>query len=445
MNSVRLLALALSFVTSATLAAAAASDHKAQIAPHVVRTKSAGIDLIAYPTEVKDVVTIVGSLPAGDAFAGSGNAAVPTLVGMMLERGTKSEDQFKIAQQLEDVGAEINFEVGIQLLEIHAKCLKKDLPLVIRLIAEQLRTPAFAPEEFAKARQAAVGELQQAMQETSARANETFARAIFPPGHPNHPASTEEMIAAVKSAKLEDLQRFHREHYGPAHLMLIVVGDVDVPHLQADVAKGFSGWTGGSEYLRANPAAAATAAREESVSVPGKASVSVILGEATGLRYHDPDALALRVATAILGSGFTSRLMSTVRDKEGLTYDIGAGMAEDALTDGDWRITATFAPSLMPKGIASTQRELARWARDGVTEEELAARKTDIIGVYQVSLASTGGIAAALQQAILRGYPVSWLDEYPHAIEALTLDEVNRAIKKHIDPAKLVLVRAGSV
>jgi zinc protease len=253
------------------------------------------------------------------------------------------------------------------------------------------------------------------------------------------------MIAAVKSAKLEDLQRFHREHYGPAHLMLIVVGDVDVPHLQANVAKGFSGWTGGSDYLRASPVAAATAAREESVSVPGKASVSVILGEATGLRYRDPDALALRVATAILGSGFTSRLMGTVRDKEGLTYDIGAGMGEDALTDGDWRISATFAPSLMPKGIASTQRELARWARDGVTGEELAARKTDIIGVYQVSLASTGGIAAALQQAILRGYPVSWLDEYPHAIEALTLDEVNRAIKKHIDPAKMVLVRAGSV
>ena len=74
-----------------------------------MRTKSAGIDLIAYPTEVKDVVTIVGSLPAGDAFAGSGNAAVPTLVGMMLERGTKSEDQFKIAQQLEDVGADAVF------------------------------------------------------------------------------------------------------------------------------------------------------------------------------------------------------------------------------------------------------------------------------------------------------------------------------------------------
>lgn len=425
--------------------AASAADSKAQIAPQVVRTKTAGIDLVAYPTAVKDVVTIVGSLPAGDAFAGSGNKAVPTLVGMMLERGTKSEDQFKIAQQLEDVGAEISFEVGIQLVEIHAKCLKKDLPLVIRLIAEQLRTPAFAPAELAKAQQAAVGELQQELQDTNARAGEAFARTIFPQGHPNRPAATEEMIEAVKSAKLEDLQSFYREHYGPAHLMLIVVGDVDVSQLQAQVAKGFSGWSGGVDYLRAAAPAVAAAAHEESIAVPGKASVSLLIGEATGLRYRDPDTLALRIGTAILGSGFTSRLGSTVRDKEGLTYDIGAGVAEDALNDGYWRITATFAPSLLAKGIASSQRELDRWAREGVTAQELAARKTDIVGVYQVSLATTAGLATALQQAILRGYPISWLDEYPRAIQAVTLDEVNRAIKKHIDPSKMVLVKAGSV
>jgi zinc protease len=438
MNSLKMLSTGLLLLTGASLAAPILA---AQIAQHIVRAKAAGVDLIAYPTAVKDVVTIVGSLPAGDAFAGSGNAAVPTLVGMMLDRGTKSEDQFKIAEELESVGAEINFEVGVQLVEIHAKCLKKDLPLVIRLIAEQLRNPAFAPAEFAKAQQAAVGSLQHALESTNNRASEAFDRAIFPKGHPNHPASTQEMIAAVQSAKIEDLKRFHQEHYGPAHLTLIAVGDLDVRALQADVAKGFGGWSGGSDCLRA----AAPAAREESVPVPGKASVSLVLGEATGLRYRDPDSLALRVGTAIFGSGFTSRLMGSVRDKEGLTYDIGAGMGEDAVTDGYWRINASFAPSLLEKGIASTRRELARWSREGVTAEELAARKTDLVGSYQVSLATTGGLAAALQQAIVRGYPVSWLDDYPRAIDALTLEEVNRAIKKHIDPGKMVLVKAGTV
>jgi zinc protease len=442
MNSLKMLSTGLLLLTGASLAAPILA---AQIAQHIVRAKAAGVDLIAYPTAVKDVVTIVGSLPAGDAFAGAGNAAVPTLVGMMLDRGTKSEDQFKIAEQLESVGAEINFEVGIQLVEIHAKCLKKDLPLVVRLIAEQLRNPAFAPAEFAKAQQAAIGSLQHSLENTNARASEAFDRAIFPKGHPNRPVSTEEMIAAVQSAKIEDLKRFHEQHYGPAHLTLIAVGDLDARSLQASVAKAFGGWTGGSDFLHAAAPAVTAAPQEESIPVPGKASVSVVLGEATGLRYRDPEALALRVGSAIFGSGFTSRLMGSVRDKEGLTYDISAGMGEDALTDGYWRIGATFAPALLEKGIASTRRELLRWSREGVTAEELAARKTDIVGSYQVSLATTGGLATALQQAVLRGYPVSWLDDYPRAIDALTLEEVNRAIKKHIDPAKMVLVKAGTV
>jgi zinc protease len=441
MNSLKLLPTGVLLLMSASLAMPTPA---AQIAQRIVRSKISGIDLIAYPTAVKDVVTIVGSLPAGDAFAGNGNAAVPTLVGMMLERGTKSEDQFKIARQLESVGAEINFDVGMQLVEIHAKCLKKDLPLVIHLIAEQLRTPAFAPAEFAKAQQAAVGGLRQSLENTNARASEAFARAVFPQGHPNRPPATLEMISAVQKASLEDLKRFHEAHYGPAHLTLIVVGDLDVRHLQAEVAKGFAGWTGGSDFLHATPAGAA-APQELSVPVAGKASVSVALGEATGLKYRDPDALALRVGTAILGSGFTSRLMGSVRDKEGLTYGIGAGMGEDALTDGYWKISATFAPALLEKGTASTRRELLKWSREGVTAEELVARKTNLIGSYQVSLATTQGLAAALQQALLRGYPVSWLDDYPRAIEALTLDEVNRAIKKHIDPEKLVFVKAGTV
>ena len=418
----------------------------ANMAAQAQRSHVAGIDLITDRTTVKDVVVIVGVLPAGDAMADPANIAIPTLTGMMLDRGTTSEDQYKIAHQLESVGAEISFEVGDQMVDIHAKCLRKDLPLVIRLIAEQLRTPAFAPAEFAKAQQQAAGGLRQSLENTGSRANEAFDRAVFPQGHPNRPATTEEMIAAVKTATLEDLKKFHKAHYGPSHLTLVVVGDIDVKALQAEVGKGFSGWTGGNDVLHAAvPATSAAAPHEESIPIAGKSSVSVVLGEASGLKYHDPDALALRVGTAILGSGFTGRLMSTVRDKEGLTYDIGAGMGEDALTDGYWRISGTFAPALLQQGIESTRRELLKWSRDGVTAEELAARKTDIVGSYQVSLATTGGLATALEQALLRGYPVSWLDDYPRAIEALTLEDVNRAIKKHIDPAKMVLVKAGTV
>jgi len=153
----------------------------------------------------------------------------------------------------------------------------------------------------------------------------------------------------------------------------------------------------------------------------------------------------LRVATTILGSGFTGRLMHNVRDKEGLTYGIKADVSGDTFSDGEWKITATFAPTLLDKGIASTKRQLDEWYRHGVTAEELTQRQSQLVGSYYVSLSTTDGIADALFIAVQRGYDIHWLDEYPKAIQALTLEQVNGVIRKYLDPKKMTLVKAGSV
>ncbi|MEA3196661.1 MAG: zinc protease [Gammaproteobacteria bacterium] len=430
-------ALAAVFLMSGTVSANVADQsHRSQVA---------GIDLITYHTDVKDVVVILGSLPAGDAMAEPGNIAIPTLAGMMLDRGTKTLDKFAIAEQLDNVGAEISFGVGTQSLEIRAKCLKKDLPLVIGLIAAELRKPALQLQEFNKAKQQFIGALEASAQNTEARAQEAFDRAIFPKGHPNRPHAVSEYEAAAKSATLDELKAFHAKYYGPAHMTLVIVGDVAAPEAQTEIGKAFSGWIGGQDFVRPAAPAVLEAAHEVSVPLDDKPSVSVIIGQPTGLRYKDPDALALRVGTAILGSGFTGRLMGTVRDREGLTYNIGATMADDSIVDGRWDISASFAPALLDKGIASTRRELDRWWKDGVTEQELTVRKQGLVGSYLVGLSTTAGLANAILTDVQRGYEVSRVDTFPEAVKALTRDEVNSAIKSHLNPGVMVSVKAGSV
>ena len=81
------------YLLTALLAGAAA---QANVAEHSQRTQIAGIDLITYHTDVKDVVVIQGTLPAGDAMAETGNIAIPTLAGMMLDRGTKTLDSLRL-------------------------------------------------------------------------------------------------------------------------------------------------------------------------------------------------------------------------------------------------------------------------------------------------------------------------------------------------------------
>jgi zinc protease len=409
------------------------------------RSKVEGIDLITYHSNVKDVVIVLGVLPAGDAMGEGGNIAIPTLSGMMLDRGTKTLDKFAISEKLDNVGAEISFQVGVQSLEIRAKCLKKDLPLVIEMIAAELRTPALSGAEFNKAKQQFVGELEASGQNSSALASEAFGRAVFPQGHPNHPHTLKEYTAAAKSASLEELKAFQAKYYGPAHMTLVVAGDVSDADTQAEIAKRFSGWSGGQDYLRPAKPAVASAPAEITVPLADKPSVTMLLGQATGLRYGDPDSLALRLGTAILGRGFTGRLMSTVRDKEGLTYNIGANMGDDSIADGVWEISASFAPALLNKGVESTRREVAKWWKDGVTEQELAMRKQGVIGSYEVGLSTTLGLAETILVNIQRGYDLAWLDSYPKTVKAVTREQVNAAIKAHINPSTMVLVEAGSV
>jgi len=137
--------------------------------------------------------------------------------------------------------------------------------------------------------------------------------------------------------------------------------------------------------------------------------------------------------------------MSAVRDREGLTYGIDAQLADDTFNDGSWQVEASFAPALLGKGIESTRREIRHWWQDGVTQAEVDARKQSLIGTFEVSLSTTRGLANALLTAVQRGYDARWLDEYPQRIRALTVGEVNAAIKQYVDPERLVLVEAGTL
>ncbi len=416
----------------------------AQIAPNVVRQKIAGIDVLIYKTGVKDIVTLKGSLPAGDSFA-EGNVAVPTLCGLLLDQGTTKQDKYAVAEKLESVGATLSFGTGQHLVEVDAKCLAKDLPLVIGLIAEQLRFPAFSAEEFEKAKTQYAGSIQRSLESTDYRAEDAFSRTIYPAGHANRPASPEQMLAAIASATLDEVKAFHAKHYGPAAFTLVLVGDVDANAARGEISQAFAGWTGGVGRPATGPVGTADIAKTVDVFMPDKTSVSILLGQASGLRYSDPDSVALRAATSILGSDFTSRLIAQVRDTEGLTYGIFSQLDNDSFGEGDWRIAATFSPELLDKGLASTQRHLRDWYGAGVTARELEQRKTNMVGRFKVSLATTDGMAGSLIKSVERGVGPEWLDQYPEKVNALTRERVNSVIKKHLDPDKMILIKAGTV
>ncbi|MEO6789108.1 MAG: pitrilysin family protein, partial [Chthoniobacteraceae bacterium] len=407
----------------------------------VFREKVAGIDLLLCHTGVKDAVTLHGSIAAGENA--DRNPALAHLTASMIQRGTKKHDQFAIADMLEKAGVTIEAKVNSDTLDFEVKLLRKDIPLVVSLLAEQLRMPAFSAAEFAKAKKQLIAEAQQTLEDTDEQAAIAFSQAIFSPGHPSRRAGITELIAAIEAAKLADVRAFHAANYGPDGMRLAAAGDLDPAAFKEEMAKAFAGWKGG--HAPKSAASPASVSVEKIVQLPDKSSVSVIIGQPSGLRASDPDWLALNVATGILGRGFTSRLVGNVRDREGLTYGIGAMLANDAFRDGAWVTKATFAPSLLQRGLVSTRREIQSWWENGVTSEELDYRKSDAAGQFTVTLETSHGLAEQLLRCAERGLDVSWLDEFPGKVRALTIEQVNAAVKKHLDPAKMATVEAGTL
>ena len=266
---------------------------------------------------------------------------------------------------------------------------------------------------------------------------------ICPPGHPSRGADIPELIAATGKTKLAELRDFHAANYGPQGMHLAVTGDFDPAAFREEVTKAFAGWKGG--HAPKPSAAYANAAGDKAVELPDKSSVSVIIGQPSGLRVSDPDWLALNIATGILGRGFTSRLVGNVRDREGLTYGIGASLAGDAFRGGAWLTKATFAPVLLERGLASTRREITGWWEKGITADELDYRKSAAAGQFTVALETTHGHAEQLLRCAERGLEIAWLDEFPTKVRALDIGQVNAAVRKHLDPAKMVTVKAGTL
>ena len=169
------------------------------------------------------------------------------------------------------------------------------------------------------------------------------------------------------------------------------------------------------------------------------------IGQYTGLQRSNPDFVAFTIGNYVLGGGFSGRLMLTVRDEAGLTYGIYARHTGHTYTPGHWFVNASFAPDLFDKGRKATMEQLQLWRNEGITEAELKDRKTSLIGSFKIGLATTSGMASNILAVIQRGEDPSYIYKYPAELEAVTLQQVNAAIKKYIDLDNLVIIEAGSL
>ncbi|MDB5871119.1 MAG: peptidase domain protein [Ramlibacter sp.] len=393
-------------------------------------------------------VSVRGLVLAGQMTAPAAQPALADLAGKMLARGTTSRDKEQIGALLDDVGANRSYSTQLTELGIDASGMARDLPLLLEILADELRRPAFAPAELAKARRELENDYLRADDDTSQRAQQRLGQLTFAAGHPYRPASRAEKLRSLAAITDEELRAFHRARYAGNGMILAIVGDVEPGPTIALVEKLFGTLAAGERVSFAALPRTAPLDRgvREAVTLRGKANMNIVMGSASGLRRNDADYEAALVANAALGqNALASRLGRRVRDTEGLTYSINSRFLQSDVLDGVWLVNVNVAPPNLARAIRSTREELEKYAREGATEAEVQAQKSFFSGNYRVSLGSNAGIAAALAVAEKFGFGPRYLDEFPLRIAAVTAEQANAAMRKHFFPERLHLIVAGDL
>ncbi len=426
-------------------ATGATTDPLVDFSSHMQRATIGGIELIAIDMPINDVVSFVGSFAAGETLS---PADAPTLAGLtasMLDKGTKRNDRFAIAERLDTLGATISFGADAHSLEFSGKFLREDAGAIMGLLAEQLREPAFDAEvlENLKSRQTA-GYLQ-AIDNPDYRADAQVNRLLYPKDHPNYSNEIAVLLEDLKRTTVEDIAQFHANHYGPKSMRLVFAGDIDFEQLTAAVEFAFDGWSGGVDYPNKQPAQLDNSQQSERIYITDKTSVAVRYAQNTGLQRTDDDYIPFMLGNYILGGSFNSRLMQEVRKKQGLTYSIRSTHSGDILTPGNWGLSASFSPALLDQGLEATEAVFTDWYEQGASEDEVRKATETLSGSYLVRLSTTGSVASQVLSFMQRGLAPEYIDEYPKHLQAVTAKQVNSTIRKHLNPDLSTLVIAGSL
>jgi zinc protease len=420
----------------------------ANIDARTARSNAAGLKLALLPKKTRGGKVVARlTLRFGNEKDLTNRDAAASLAGEMLMRGTSKHTREQIQDELDKLKARANVSGSTTQAGATIETTRENLPAVMRLVAEILREPSFPAKEFDLLKQDEITGVETGRSEPTLIAFNAFSRHMrpYPKGHIDYVKTIDEEIADVKAVTLEDVKKFHSDFYGADHGELAVVGDFDEKEVAELAGELFGGWKSSRPFARIPQVYHNVEAINKSFETPDKANAFLLAGVNLNLRDDDPDYPALVLGNFMLGGGImNSRLAVRIRQKEGVSYGVGSTFSASALDKtGLFIANAIYAPQNVAKLESALKEELAQALKDGFTADEVEKAKSGWLKSRQVSRAQDNELAGALTNGLYLNRALAWDAEMEEKVGALTPERILAAMRKHIDPARLTIIKAG--
>jgi zinc protease len=387
-------------------------------------------------------VVASGYLMCGSLFDPPEKLGLADFTASALMRGTQQRSFQEIYDALESVGANLSIEGSTHSTGFGSKALVEDLPLLLKLVAESFRQPSFPEEHVERLRTQIMTRLAIRTQDTGEMASLAFDSLVYT----NHPYRFPEegYPETVQNITRQDLVQFHRQHYGPAGMVVTIVGGIDSQKAVELVAEVLGDWENPAQPPPSTlpPTIPLSHTLKEQVTIAGKSQADLILGSVGPSRFSE-DYFAAVLGNSVLGQfGMMGRIGDAVREKAGLAYYAYSSLS-GGLGPGPWTVSAGVDPANVDKTIELIKQEVARFTSQPIEEDELADSQANFIGRLPLTLESNGGVAGALLNLERYDLGLDYYLRYPDLLRAVTVEQVLETARRYLDPERLAIGVAG--
>jgi zinc protease len=367
---------------------------------------------------------------------------VASLTGDLLDEGTTRHTGPQIAEMIENVGGSLALSSGGGSVRV----LTPDRELGLGLLFECLMEPTFPKEAFARDQARQLSAIDEAETQPDSRARRAFRAAVYgkhPNGRP--PLGTRKTVEKLTP---EDCKHFHQQVFVPNNATVAIVGDFNSDQVIKEVTRLTANWKK-TDLKRPTtpPVEKPEKFTQKIITMPEAAQLHFLMGH-VGVRRNNPDFYKLLVMDYVLGTGpgFTDRLSSRLRDREGLAYTVQANISSSAeIEPGVFTCYIGTAPDNFERVKKEFLEEMNRLRDEEARPEEVENAKKYLLGSLPFQFTTNAAIAGQLLMVERYGLGFGYLDDYRKAVGAVTPADVQAVARKFIDPKRMVLVAAGAI
>ncbi len=392
-------------------------------------------------------VNINMALHIGSAATLQNKGSIPSMTASMLNRGTKKYTYQQMNDAIDNLKATINISGSGQDVTVSVQTVKESVPGVLQLLEEMLRRPTFPAAELDKMIEEELAGIEAQKSEPQAIAFKVFDRITnpYPATDFRYTMTPEEETAAVKALKIAEIQQFYSDYYNGTNATIAIVGDFNEAEAVSGITSIFSNWTSKIPFEKAKDEFFDVTSKTEKIKTPDKKNAMMVCGMNLKLGDNDPDFAALVMGNYLLGGGFlNSRLAVRIRQKEGLSYGVGsylqAGQTDKVGAFGSYAI---FNPTNLEKLKIAYQDEINLLLKNGINDTELKDAINGYLQSRNVSRSQDRELVGRLSNYLYYDRTLAWDADLEKKIAALTVNDINAAVRKWIDPSKITYVEAG--